>query len=67
MAVEELASPRDATVSSLTRRLHGYAQGLGFDDRAVRQIVEAVITAMPGAEDVDALAVARNWMLQAAR
>jgi hypothetical protein len=58
-------SPRDATIASLTR-VHIYAQGPGLDYRAVRQIVEAVITAMPGAEDVHRLAVARDWMLQAA-
>ena len=57
----------EAIVISLTSRLDGYAKGLGLDGRAVRRIVEAVIAAMPDAEDVDQLAVARNWMLQAAR
>ncbi|GJE14555.1 hypothetical protein [Methylobacterium longum] len=65
--MSELEPGHEAIAASLTRRLHGYAQGLGLDDRAVRQIVEAVIAAMPSAEDVDQLAVARNWMLQAAR
>ena len=67
MADEERDPPGEATIAGLTRRLHGYAQGLGLDDRAVRRIVEAVIAAMPDAEDIDQLAVARNWMLQAAR
>jgi hypothetical protein len=67
MADEERGPPGEATIAGLTGRLHGYAQGLGLDDREVRRIVEAVIAAMPDAEDVDRLAVARNWMLQAAR
>ena len=48
--MSELEPGHEAIAASLTRRLHGYAQGLDLDDRAVRQIVEAVIVAMPGAE-----------------
>ncbi len=67
MTDEDRNPSRDDTITSLARRLNGYAQGLGLDDAAVRRIVEDVIAAAPDADDVDQLAVARNWMLQAAR
>ena len=64
---EEPYSKHEVIVARLVQRLHGYAQGLGLDDNALRQIVERVIADMPDADDVDRLVEARNWMLIAAR
>ncbi|MDE4910379.1 hypothetical protein PQI07_06640 [Methylobacterium sp. 092160098-2] len=62
----ETASDREA-VQRLMRQLHGYAQGLGLDDAAVRKIVGRAIASMPNADDVHLQAEARQWMLRAAR
>ncbi len=64
---EEPYTKYDVVVARLTQRLHGYAQGLGLDDTALRQIVERVIADMPEADDVDRQAEARNRMLIAVR
>ncbi|MCJ2085794.1 hypothetical protein MKK88_07270 [Methylobacterium sp. E-005] len=64
---EEPQAKYDIVVARLTQRLHGYAQGLGIDDTALRQIVERIVADMPEADDVDRQVEARNWMLMAVR
>ena len=64
---EEPHAKHDVVVARLTQRLHGYAQGLGLDDTALRQIVERVIADMPEADDLDRQTEARTWMLLAVR
>jgi hypothetical protein len=64
---EEPHAKHDVVVARLTQRLHGYAQGLGLDDTALRQIVERVIADMPEADNFDRQTEARTWMLLAVR
>ncbi|MHB2205094.1 hypothetical protein [Methylobacterium sp. CM6257] len=60
---EEPHPKYEIVLACLMQRLHGYAQGLGLNEAATRQIVERVIADMPDADDFDRMAEARRRML----
>ena len=61
------ATPLDRSpVKRVVARLDGFARGLGLDRAIARQIVEALVTDLPGRDD-EALAMeARKRMLKTA-
>lgn len=62
---EEADRRHQIVVARLMRQLHGFAQGLGLDEKTTHNIVNRVIADMPLMPDEDRLVRARNWVLVA--